>query len=277
MKNLGNGIVLFNESFNVDGAILDFLNSLQEVEFKNNYTYEFNDDNSIKCLVNKSGHRFRQEDISKSCVRLSNYYNYPNSEECINFFNNCDSAVYEALLEYLEIFPMLLPCIWWKTKGHPIFYPEGSEQGIHCDNDINYSPGFEPSMQLGSRHVLAAMCYLNDDFSGGEIVFPYAGVTHFPKAGDVLLFPANYICAHYVATVTSGERYAYLQYFGQGSSSPEYGISVCDNSPYIHSGQVWMNDIFSDYKNHIEMKYQPSESGDFLRPLQRKFHSSEIR
>jgi hypothetical protein len=171
---------------------------------------------------------------------------------------------------------MLLPCIWWKTKGHPILYPKGSEQGLHCDNDINYMPGFEPKMQLGSRHVLAAMCYLNDDFTGGEIVFPYAGVVHAPKVGDILLFPANYICAHYVAQVTDGERYAYLQYFGNGSSSPEYGVSVCDDLANVHSGQVWMNNLFADYRKYIESKYDVNNYGDLLLPLQREFHSSRL-
>lgn len=274
MRILGSGIVLFENSFDTSENVLTYLSSLHLTEISNNYSEEFNDDGTIKCFVNRSGHRFNPEDIDKNCVRLSNYYSYPDSEECINFFENCDRSVYSALLQYLEIFPMLLPCIWWKTKGHPILYPTGSEQGLHCDNDINYMPGFEPSMQLGIRHVVAAMCYLNDDFEGGEIVFPYANVSHRPSKGDVLLFPANYICAHYVSPITLGKRYSYLQYFGQGSSAPDYGVSVCDDASNIHSGQVWMNKLFDDYRKYIDGKYDANNSGEFLLPTQRAFHSS---
>jgi len=276
MENLGNGIVLFRDAFSVSDAIIQFLSSLRESDIQNNYIHEFNEDGSIKCLVNKSGHRFIPDDLSKTCIRMGDYYQQPNSKDAVDFFNYCDESVYRKLLEYIEIFPMLLPCIWWKTKGHPILYPKGSEQGLHCDNDINYKPGFEPRIQLGSRHVLAAMCYLNNDFTGGEIVFPYAGVVHAPKVGDILLFPANYICAHYVAQVADGERYAYLQYFGNGSSSPEYGVSVCDDLENIHSGQVWMNNLFIDYRKYIESKYGVNNRGDLLLPLQREFHSSEL-
>lgn len=274
MENLGYGIVLFRDSFTTKSDVIDFLSSIREFEIQANYDFQYDENGSVECLVNKSGHRFRQQDIAKNCIRLSNYYTYANSDSSVEFFKTCDGAVYTSLLQYLELFPMLLPCIWWKTIGHPIMYPTGSEQGLHCDNDINYMPGFEPTMQLGSMHVVAAMCYLNDDFIGGEIVFPYAGISHKPMAGDILLFPANYICAHFVAPIEDGTRFSYLQYFGQGSSSPDRGISICEDDPNVRGGQVWMKNLFSDYRSHIEAKYKPSEAGDMLLPLQREFHSS---
>lgn len=274
MENLGYGIVLFRDSFTTNRGVTDFLLSIHDLEIRANYDVQYDENGGVECLVNKSGHRFRQQDVAKNCIRLSNYHAYANSKPSVEFFKTCDRAVYNSLLQYLEIFPMLLPCIWWKTVGHPIMYPTGSEQGLHCDNDINYMPGFEPTMQLGSMHVVAAMCYLNNDFTGGEIVFPYAGISHKPMAGDILLFPANYVCAHLVAPIESGTRFSYLQYFGQGSSSPDKGIAICEDGPNIRGGQVWVRSLFSDYREHIEQKYKHPEAGKMLLPLQREFHSS---
>jgi predicted 2-oxoglutarate/Fe(II)-dependent dioxygenase YbiX len=50
--------------------------------------------------------------------------------------------------------------------------------------------------------------YFNDEYEGGEIVFPNQGVFHKPKAGDVALFPCGGTeYEHEVKKVTEGKRY----------------------------------------------------------------------
>lgn len=273
MKQLGGGVVLFENSFTVNNHVLNFLDSIDRCEFEKNYSPHYGEDGSIDYFFNRSGHRYMPENLNKSSSCLSMYHEYNNSDDCVKFFQQCDVLIYNLLLEYLEMFPMLLPCIWWRTKGHPLIYRSGAEMGLHCDNDINYQPGFEPSMQLGMRHVVASMCYLNDDYEGGEIIFPYLDVVHRPKSGDVLMFPSNYVAAHKVMAITAGIRFAYLQYFGQGSSSIEHGVFVQENSPDIKNGQVWEKQLFNDYRNHILFKYGEN-GGELLLPLQRQHHSS---
>jgi hypothetical protein len=275
MKELTPGIMLFEKTIKHDVDILNFLNDITEKELKKNYSLETSIKDNKQYFVNASGHRFLKEDIEKNCVRLSAYFQYEDSSKACSYFLNCEKLTYFCLLEYIEKYPMLLPCIWWKTKGHPLVYKSGSMQGLHCDNDINYMPNHEPMQQLGSRHVLASITYLNEDYVGGEIVFPYLGIKYKPKSGDTLMFPSNFMYSHQVKDITSGTRYAYLQYFGQGSSDTKYGISIADDDEHVFTGQVWLKNIFSDYKKFIVSRHDNQNSGPFLLPLQRSIHSAK--
>lgn len=55
--------------------------------------------------------------------------------------------------------------------------------------------------------------YVNEDYEGGEIVFTNFGVTVKPKAHQLLVFPSNYAYRHEVQPVTSGTRYAMVQWW----------------------------------------------------------------
>ena len=50
------------------------------------------------------------------------------------------------------------------------------------------------------------------DFEGGEIVFPEAGFEYKPEAGEMLIFDVSNKLDHYTKPVTSGTRYAYMDY-----------------------------------------------------------------
>lgn len=76
-------------------------------------------------------------------------------------------------------------------------FPEGASLHRHVDADG------------GNRSfVLSAVLYFNDDFEGGEIVFPNLDFVYKPKIGSVVCFPSygkNY--EHEVHTLTKGKRY----------------------------------------------------------------------
>lgn len=59
---------------------------------------------------------------------------------------------------------------------------------------------------------VSTVCYLNDNYTGGEIVFPRFGITYKPKANEMIVFPSNYVYNHSVMPVTSGERYAIVSW-----------------------------------------------------------------
>lgn len=276
-----NGIVLFKNRINLNEYNpISFLSSIKENSIKNHYTNIYDEDRNFLYAINKSGHRFSKEDITKNCSRITDYYNYFSSDEQKLFFIQCQNTMYQCLLEYIEIYPQILPCLWWKTAGHVLAYDPGSDLGIHCDNDINYQPGFEPDYQLGILHVLAAITYFNsslsesykDNFVGGEISFPYADFKYTPQAGDVLMFPANYLGAHQVGKVTDGTRYAFLEYYGQGSSQKDRGIDIMESSQSFFGGQTWMKDLYVDYKEYILNKYGDNHK-DLLLPVSRIYNS----
>ncbi len=54
--------------------------------------------------------------------------------------------------------------------------------------------------------------YLNEDYEGGEIVFPRFGITYKPKANESIFFPSGYVYNHSVNPVISGQRYAIVSW-----------------------------------------------------------------
>lgn len=54
--------------------------------------------------------------------------------------------------------------------------------------------------------------YLNEDYTGGEIVFPRFGITYKPKANESIFFPSGYVYNHSVNPVISGQRYAIVSW-----------------------------------------------------------------
>lgn len=56
--------------------------------------------------------------------------------------------------------------------------------------------------------TISAICYLNDDYDGGEIEFVNFGIKIKPEPGMLLLFPSNYAYRHIAHPVTDGTKYA---------------------------------------------------------------------
>jgi hypothetical protein len=53
---------------------------------------------------------------------------------------------------------------------------------------------------------LSLIVYLNDDFEGGELIFPQHNITIVPEKGMLVMFPGNLNFVHEVKEVTAGER-----------------------------------------------------------------------
>lgn len=86
---------------------------------------------------------------------------------------------------------------------------------------LKYEPGMEYKLHHdcgGSNkdRVVSMLIYLNDDYTGGHLEFPHIGVTYYPKAGDILLFPSNYTFAHVAHPVESGTKYAIVSWMKYG-------------------------------------------------------------
>lgn len=56
--------------------------------------------------------------------------------------------------------------------------------------------------------AISAICYLNDNYIGGELEFPNFNVKIKPKQGTLILFPSNFAYSHIAHPVTQGEKYA---------------------------------------------------------------------
>lgn len=89
---------------------------------------------------------------------------------------------------------------FWLSDHQP-----GPDGRLHSDRD--HSPNnidFEAS----------AIAYFNNDFSGGDIEFPYSKYSLQPDTGDIVLFQSYGVKSmHRVNAVTSGNRYSVAMWF----------------------------------------------------------------
>ena len=103
--------------------------------------------------------------------------------------------VYEN--DYKEEYP-------FNTSTHERFlilkYKKGQYSKDHTD-DQTFTP-----------RRISSIYYPNDDYTGGELEFAKFDISIKPKAGDLIIFPSNYVYAHRVLPVTEGIRYAIISF-----------------------------------------------------------------
>ena len=87
----------------------------------------------------------------------------------------------------------------------------GDSHIAHADNeqeeDGRWMPNHTPQRDY------TGLAYLNDDFTGGELVFPDLEVVINPKPGLFVAFPSNHKFVHAVPKVLSGKRYSLPVWF----------------------------------------------------------------
>jgi|688.fasta_scaffold23176_7 predicted 2-oxoglutarate/Fe(II)-dependent dioxygenase YbiX len=89
----------------------------------------------------------------------------------------------------------------WRAGGHT---PEP-----HADKqNIDGTP------KLGMEDLdVSAVMYLNDDYEGGELVFPQHNMRFKPGRGSLIFFPGDDAYIHYVDHVKTGTRWAIPMFF----------------------------------------------------------------
>ncbi len=287
VENLGGGIMLFRNAVTVNqDFLIPYLSQLHEKVIEEEFTIIHDDSGNEVYAVNRSGHRYSIDKIHM-VNRIMGFCPDDAESKEFKFFRECEDAVYDCMIRYIEEFPMVLPSLWWREEGHVVAYRSGGDMGFHSDNDVNYQPGAIPDMQLATRHVVGSIIYFNDsvdsideiaqyEYVGGELEFAYLGVVYKPKAGDLIMFPSNYMGAHKVNGCFGGSRYAYISYFSHGSEDLKRGIFPVEKSNTIRSTQVWIPEIFNDYESRIKDKYGDTvyEIPHLTEPLNRKNTSS---
>jgi hypothetical protein len=130
-----------------------------------------------------------------------------NCRNIINFYKSNTDNIYQ----FRDVFPLLLSVdkldknfvkdihdisiklnnsiIDW---AQIVYWPTGSFQDLHYD-------------KASERTTLSSICYLNDDYEGGQTYFE-DGTIFTPKKGRILFFDGKYYL-HGVKKVTSGNRY----------------------------------------------------------------------
>ena len=66
----------------------------------------------------------------------------------------------------------------------------------------------------GLNRVVSCLIYLNDDYEGGELEFPFFKIKIKPQKGMMILFPSNYAYTHIAHPVTRGTKYCLVTWSG---------------------------------------------------------------
>lgn len=99
-----------------------------------------------------------------------------------------------AVDDYTKLYPMER-LEYWESINLIKYYP-GNHFQTHADDGASY------------KSVVSLVGYLNDNYSGGELTFSQYDVTIKPDAGDLVIFPSNYMFMHRAMPVTEGVKYS---------------------------------------------------------------------
>jgi hypothetical protein len=115
--------------------------------------------------------------------------------EPLNASNIQDNDVLEIANTWKDIFEKVDKTVW--------DYREKNELDLSADESyrvLKYGSGAEYRAHHdhgpGNRRVMSLVSFLNDDFTGGELVFPKFDLEIKPKAGRCVLFPSNFPYMH---------------------------------------------------------------------------------
>tara|TARA_R100001377_G_C3176669_1_gene105049 strand:+ start:39 stop:680 length:642 start_codon:yes stop_codon:yes gene_type:complete len=64
------------------------------------------------------------------------------------------------------------------------------------ENDEQFKDHVDITSHAGAKRILILMVYLNDDFAGGETVFPILGDSVKPVKGRLIMFPPTWTYLH---------------------------------------------------------------------------------
>jgi prolyl 4-hydroxylase len=78
-----------------------------------------------------------------------------------------------------------------RIQGEPLNllqYTEGQEYKPHYDAIVGGGAVYEAMLADGGQRIKTALCYLSDDYSGGETIFPKLKLKLKGGKGDVIFF-----------------------------------------------------------------------------------------
>jgi len=116
-------------------------------------------------------------------------------------------CVWQSIGKYLEYYQFPWYNGW---NGHSSLkynkYKKGTLMSEHCDHIQDMFEGERRGIP-----VLSCIGALNDDYEGGEFIM-FKDKKYKFNAGDIIIFPSNFLYPHKVEEVTKGTRYTYVSW-----------------------------------------------------------------
>lgn len=126
---------------------------------------------------------------------------YPKIEDLFrNAVKNIINPFYQCEVDSSEI-PQVLS------------YGIGGHYKPHIDGEsIWVTPRGEKIWKKSTDRDLSIVFYLNDEFEGGDFIFPELKIRVRPEPGMMVCFPSNHHYMHGVEPVTKGKRYSIVSW-----------------------------------------------------------------
>lgn len=186
-EDLGSGIFVYRDVLPKD---LNIINRLEKV---------LNGQNGYNWIQAKVGYNQVMKDY-RDCVD----FKYKKSDlvddgsedykELAKIWQQCFDRQHAAVEHYRSVF-RIPELRYWEAMNF-IRYGEGQHFMEHHDHGFSYNC------------VVSLVGYLNDDYEGGGLTFRLQNLSIKPKAGDLYVFPSNYMYPHVAEKVTSGIKYS---------------------------------------------------------------------
>ena len=185
-KELAPGVIVFNDIFDCCPCIIAKIENVYKDSLKQAQVIDHEGNSHVYPTV-----RFCEE------TAIEEQSNDPTKQW---IYEKINGGIEKALMSYIGRYPITRSDIT-RSQFTIMKYGIDGKFNYHVDDGrwIN--------------RLVSIGLYLNEDYTGGELFYPHFNINYKPKAGDVIIFPSNYMYGHEVRPVTEGTRYAVIGWY----------------------------------------------------------------
>jgi hypothetical protein len=210
-ENLGNGIVRYKNVIKNEFNVIERLEANIKPEGDESTSYSWQPAYvGYKQLIpeyrNCNDFKFKKTDIEQD-----------KSQQSINL-QGIWQDVYDAQLPAVQDYTRdynLGELIYWEAFNF-IKYGPGQHFMEHHDHGFSYNC------------TVSLVAYVNDDYDGGELYFRLQNLKVKPNAGDLFIFPSNFMYPHQAMPVHSGTKYSI--------------VTMLDYNKKFHTPEMYVED-----------------------------------
>lgn len=138
-------------------------------------------------------------------LHARNCLDFKIGQECLGPENESNKDLYKI---HKQSFDAIYPCVedyghYWGVvmRYYEVFnFVKYEGTGKHFAVHADHGPAYVTTV--------SAVAYLNDDYDGGELIFPRFGLTVKPEPGDLVVFPSTFIYEHSSEPIINGTKYS---------------------------------------------------------------------
>jgi hypothetical protein len=210
-ENLGNGIVRYKNVIKNEFNVIERLEANIKPEGDESTSYSWQPAYvGYKQLIpeyrNCNDFKFKKTDIEQD-----------KSQQSINL-----QGIWQ------DVYDAQLPAVQDYTRDYNL----GELKYWEAFNFIKYGPGqhFMEHHDHGFSYncTVSLVAYVNDDYEGGELYFRLQNLKVKPNAGDLFIFPSNFMYPHQAMPVHSGTKYSI--------------VTMLDYNKKFHTPEMYVED-----------------------------------